>query len=178
MALTISICVLCAMLAAYYFTALPRIMAPKLRKRQEQALDADDINAMIEMAPVQPAEDVDPDLTVNPVAVAMVQREKEKARQKEEQARKKRAEEKAKLAAKTRGAEGAVPSGETPPRRMGGAMNKLGISVAPAVPGPSKEEGGKDVGLKAIDLHVAKKAETAKKKEEARLAEQFPALGQ
>jgi len=154
------------------YTALPKIIAPKLRKRREVEVNAAVIDRMIELGPVEMAEDVDPDLAINPVAVEMLRQEKLKAKRKEEKERLKRAEQKAMRGKEmAHAANAAAAAGGAPPAvgRKGNALRKLGLQMSNPMLRVRRrassllggEEGPK--GLKQLDAHINKQAEAARR---------------
>ena len=174
--------------------AIPKIVKPKLRKKKQEDITADTVTAIIEGGTAQPAEDLDPDIEMNPVAVENLKRRQEKEKERKRKAAKKAKEARKEEARRRSMADkGGNKRTSQRPGLMGmasssgflvvGAFAKLGIVIngKGGRPPPPKED-AKKVDLKTIDLEIEKEAKKAKEREEQELAEalrlrdpQFPA---
>ena len=169
LALGLGIIGLCIIACVCWYYAIPKIISPKLRKKKEVEINADLVNAFIEGGQAQPAEDLDPELEMNPVAVENLKRAKQK-----EMEKKRRAAKAKKEAAK----KGVVPKLRRSVQSSGfivaGAFAKLGITIT-GKPGEEQRraEASRDpkkIDLRAIDLEIEKATEKLKKQEAEELA--------
>ena len=173
LALGLGIIGLCIIACVCWYYAIPKIIAPKLRKKKTVEVTADAVNSMIEMGTGSAghAEDLDPELEMNPVAVENLKRAKQK-----EMEKKRRAAKAKKEAAK----KGVVPKLRRSVQSSGfivaGAFAKLGITIAAKPGGEANDSGAeasrdpKKIDLKSIDIEMAKRTEKLKKQEADELA--------
>jgi len=171
LALGLGIIGLCIIACVCWYYAIPKIISPKLRKKKEVEINADLVNAFIEGGQAQPAEDLDPELEMNPVAVENLKRAKQKEMEKKRRAAK------AKKEAAKKG-KGVAPALRRFSQSSGfivaGAFAKLGITIT-GKPGEEQRraEASRDpkkVDLRAIDLEIEKATEKLNKQEAEELA--------
>lgn len=123
-------------LGLWYFTDLPKVLAPRLRKGQE---DPEPVSDFFDRGDAAVMEDADPELNMNPVWLARMKAERDK-----ERARKQK-----------RGRWMGGP----------GALARLGLRISepreqePLSPSKGKEKGPRF--LKQVDSHIAKQQQAA-----------------
>ena len=169
--LSITAGLLVVLLLMWHCTALPSIVKPRLRrKKQPQDLDRIDINEMIEAGPVNPAEDLDPNLDLNPIQALRIEQKRKAEAKAKEVARKA-----AKEAARTGAAGGAAGAGAAAGGRGAGrrrsCMATLGLDRFSFKRSNSGGAGGAAVGaganpgIREVDAQIRRDVEAAKRKE-------------
>jgi hypothetical protein len=166
------------LIIAWRCTALPKIIAPRVRrKRKTVEITESIIEQAIQMAPANPTEDLDPDMVINPIQLRLIE-ERKKAKA---EAKRKAHLAKLKAAKEAAGAGGVVPAAARGGGGGRGSLSKLGINIVHAPPPPPG--GGshpeKHIGIDQIDVHLrveaaeqAKEREKAEAEEAARTAEE------
>jgi len=148
------------LIIAWRCTLLPSILKPKVRRKKKEDLRNTDIQDVIEQGPVNPAEDLDPSLEVNPIQKHMIEQARKKAAKEKEDARKQKAA-------------GGTGGGGTSPRkgRRGSALTMLGIKIS------FRQDSKQDVtstaanpGIAEVDVQIRKEADLARQKEAQRAA--------
>jgi hypothetical protein len=153
----------CLLFCCCWCWALPRVVAPRLRRRKELVVTEGVINQFIEQGEARPAEDVDPEMAINPVAIANIEAKKKKALEdKRRKAKEKRAREHGTL---RRGNESSG-SGFI----VAGAWSKLGVTVTRRK-SAEKPKVPEVKGLREIDIAIARDAEAARAAAAAREAD-------
>ena len=71
-----------------WYYAIPKIIQPRLRKKKQKSITADTVDAFIEGGQAAPAEDLDPEIEMNPVAVENLKRQKQKEMERKRKAAK------------------------------------------------------------------------------------------